>query len=126
MTHLLRKCAALAGAGILALSASGCLIVNAESEDVFYRSHGGETILGANIEQGALAVRVASNGCTDKDYFDVDVDREGDSRFTVEFDRTREDHCRAYFPDGVELVWSYAELGLPLDAKVSIANPVGR
>lgn len=74
---------------------------------------------------GSLRIQVRSNGCTDKDSFDpvVMVDPRRGWAFTVELRRLRPDHCRAFLPEGVELVWTRDELGLPPRAAVRVINP---
>ncbi len=74
---------------------------------------------------GSLRIQVRSNGCTGKDSFDpvVMVDPRRGWVFTVELRRLRPDLCRAFIPEGVELVWTRDELGLPPRAAVRVINP---
>ncbi|MAF57585.1 hypothetical protein [Ponticaulis sp.] len=116
--------AAISGAAFLA---AGCVIIDADSDGYssHYSSHD-DRVYSADVSGDTVTVRVPSNGCTDKSYFEVDVDREDHNTFYVEFEREREDHCRALMPEGVELVYSFSELGIPAGASVVIENPVGR
>lgn len=77
----------------------------------------------AAVADDEIIIRVRSYGCTEKGDFDVDVDREG-RRYDVAFDRDRRDRCEDDVPGGVELRYSFAELGIPSGAAVKIENPV--
>lgn len=83
-----------------------------------------ETVLGSRmIGDDILVVRVASNGCTQKGDFTVQV-RRRDGAYNVMLERTREDYCRALLPNGVEIAFGFEELGVPQGATVRVANPV--
>lgn len=85
-----------------------------------------ETIHGWREQaDGSLRIQVRSNGCTTKESFDpvVMVDSRRGWSFTVELRRLQPDHCRAFLPEGVELVWTRDELGLPPSAAVRVINP---
>ncbi len=122
-------------AGLLALAAvaasmlGGCVIVAAESHDSWARddrSYG--YLYGAQISERSreITILVYSGGCTDRDDFNVDVDRRGANRFSIGFQRIEPDNCKALVIEGRRLTWTYEELGLPRNATVLIANPVGR
>ncbi|HAQ35730.1 MAG: hypothetical protein CMF74_06145 [Maricaulis sp.] len=82
-----------------------------------------ETVLGSRmIGNDILVVRVASNGCTQKGDFTVEV-RRRDGAYNVMLERTREDYCRALMPNGVEIAFGFEELGVPEGATVRVANP---
>lgn len=74
---------------------------------------------------GDLVVRVASNGCTTRDSFVADVyGASGQGwNFDITLSRIHSDNCRALLPQGVELVWTRDELGLPQGAGVRVTNP---
>lgn len=74
---------------------------------------------------GDLVVRVASNGCTTRDSFAADVYGAGGQgwNFDITLRRVHADNCRAILPQGVELVWTLDELGLPPGAGVRVTNP---
>lgn len=85
-----------------------------------------ETIHAWRVEpDGSVRVQVRSNGCTTKESFEpvVMVDSRTRWTFTLELRRLQPDHCRAFLPEGVELVWSRDELGLPASARVRVVNP---
>jgi hypothetical protein len=75
---------------------------------------------------GDLVIRVQSNGCTTKDSFDVMVtgSAAGGWAFDMTLTRLHADRCRAFLPQGVALIWTKDELGLPPSAEVTLINPV--
>lgn len=101
-----------------AFAASGCVIVAGDFDDDSHVARSGD-VMGSVVNSRGVTITARSNGCTDKSYYAVDIDRD-DGRYEVSFDRVREDHCRALLRDGVELTWSYAELGIPEGAPVII------
>jgi hypothetical protein len=115
-----------------AVGLSGCIYIsdnNIPDGDFDSDLGGPERLYGAMVEPDGVRIRVASNGCTDEQSFDVDVDRvggPGDARFRVRFARETPDRCRAYLVDGVELFFSRQRLGLPDDARITIANRIVR
>lgn len=116
----------IALASVVALS--GCIVIDAD-ENTFesdFRGSSDERLYAAAVSPEGVRIRVASNGCTNEDAFDVDVDRRSSSRYAVSFDRISADNCRALLPDGVELFFTRAELGVPDDASIVIRNSVGR
>ena len=113
--------------GITLVALSGCVIVAADEEVlrddwVHERQYG--TLKGADVAADSVTVRVSSNGCTTKDFISADVRKQEAGRFSVGFYRKKEDYCRANMPDGVALTWTFAELGIPDGAEVSVRNKV--
>ncbi len=82
-----------------------------------------EVLRAVRFEPGALVVRADSNGCTDASAFAVEVS-EGDGPTRLTLTRRTPDVCKALVPEGVELRWTYEELGLQPGASVSVTNPV--
>ena len=82
-----------------------------------------ETLRSVRFEPGALVVVANSNGCTDASSFAVEVS-EGDGPTSVTLTRQRPDLCRALVAEGVELRWTYVELGLKSGSAVKVTNPV--
>ncbi len=118
-------------ATLSAVLASGCVVsIDGDSDPDFstHYSHGGglSAIYGAEFSPGALTVTVRDNGCTTKDFFAASVRREADNAFEVGLERVRRDYCEAANPDGVALTWTFAELGLPAGAEVTLLNKVKR
>lgn len=111
----------------LALITAGCVIVDADVKDLDARySSDAERVYSAVIEDNTITLRVAASGCTTKEFFDVDVDRKGENKFEVEFERNKRDYCKMLQENGEKLTWSFSEIGLPDDATVILINPVGR
>lgn len=106
---------------------SACVIVDGEVATDYDDRHATkyERVLAADIQASTVTLRVASNGCTDKAYFQPHTRlRHGEHQ--VGFERIREDYCRAYLPEGETFTWSFAELGFPDDADVILRNKIGR
>ena len=82
----------------------------------------GEAIRQARFVDGALVARVDSNGCTQASDFEVAVADNNPVEITLR--RTKQDLCRALVPNGVELRWTYADLGLDAGTPARILNPL--
>jgi hypothetical protein len=82
-----------------------------------------EVLRAVRFEPGALVVRAESNGCTEASSFAVEVS-EGDGPTRLTLTRRSPDVCKALVPEGVELRWTYEELGLQPGASVSVTNPI--
>ncbi len=81
-----------------------------------------ETVRSAHFEDGRLMVRVDSNGCTSAANFEVRL--VGDRPAALTLERVRPDPCRAIVPEGVEVSWTYAELGLEASDSVRLMNAI--
>jgi hypothetical protein len=81
-----------------------------------------EPIHAAAIAQDQAVFWVSSNGCTRKDDLAVVVRRSG-SASVITLRRIKEDRCEAVQPQGVEMRWSFDELGLEPGARVTVENP---
>ncbi len=81
-----------------------------------------DPIRSARFEDGALVVRVDSNGCTQASDFELSVTDGTPAEITLH--RVKEDLCRALVRDGVELRWTYADLGLEPGTPTRILNPL--
>ncbi|WP_312598181.1 hypothetical protein [Brevundimonas sp.] len=81
-----------------------------------------EAIREARFVDGALVVRVDSNGCTQASDFEVAVADNTPVEITLR--RTKQDLCKALVPNGVELRWTYADLGLDAGTPARILNPL--
>jgi hypothetical protein len=81
-----------------------------------------ESLRDVRFDGGAVAVKVDSNGCTQASDFAVEVADGGTVELT--FTRENQDLCKALVPDGVELRWTYEELGLGAGKAVVVRNPV--
>jgi len=124
----MRGLKALAAAALAAPLLAGCVIydstggenvsVNVTRKD----APPAEPIREARFADGGLVVRVDSNGCTQASDFEISVADNSPIELTLR--RTREDLCKALVPDGVELRWTYADLGIDAGAPVRILNPL--
>ena len=83
-----------------------------------------EGVHGVRFERGQAVVRVTSNGCTGKSDFRVEIMDGAAMAGEMTLVRTEPDHCRALVAEGVELSWTYAELGLERGAALVLANPL--
>ena len=81
-----------------------------------------EPIHAAAITRDLAVFWVSSNGCTDKDDLRPIVNHIGaDSTITLR--RIEQDECETPIADGVEVIWSFEELGLIPGSRVSVNNP---
>lgn len=130
----IRGVAAVALVGVFAVTASGCAWVRplmggeqgqaAVAADAFPAILPGqlEPIHAAAFTKDQAVFWVTSNGCTDKDDVKPFIHREGKTS-TITLRRLEEDRCDRPMSDGVELQWSFEELGLPPGASVAVNNP---
>lgn len=114
------------GVAACAAALSACVYIDAEDTGGFHMTthFGLEDLRAVDIGERAVTARMDSNGCTNKDTVSVDVDQDGRNEYELAVERTKEDHCRAYFPNGIELTWTFEELGLPEGAYVRVLNDV--
>lgn len=120
----------MVAAGLMAASMlGGCVIVDADVRD-WDDDHRGKYgyLFGAEVSARGPEVTITarSGGCTQKEHFEPVVHDRGDDRFDIGFRRRVEDNCKALVPDGRTMTWSFAELGIPRQARVSVLNPIGR
>lgn len=81
-----------------------------------------EPVHAAVITRNQAAFWVSSNGCTAK--ADIQpVVRPSDDGSIITLRRIREDRCREVQPEGVEMRWSFEELGLADGSRLSVENP---
>jgi hypothetical protein len=115
---------------VAASSLGGCVIVDADVQEGAWDGYGrGGLLYAAEVSArgpSEISIVAHSNGCTQKEHFHADVDHEDGERYRVRFERTTQDNCKALMPEGRRMTWSFSELGLPSDARVVIANRVGR
>jgi len=118
------KLTGLLGTAAAAALLGGCVIVNADGRD--RDGHGYLYGVEVSAQNRDVTILVRSNGCTQKNHFRLAVDRRGEERYDIGFHRSEADNCRALVPEGRRLSWTFAELGIPEDARVMIVNQVGR
>lgn len=66
--------------------------------------------------------RVTTGGCTDRDDI-LPIVTVVENEAIVTLRRMEDDYCQAYDPEGLELVWTFEELGLTPGQRVRINNP---
>ena len=112
-----------AAASLLVLATSGCAMFRQDAPVQNADMPGKlEPIHAAAITNNLAVFWVSSNGCTEKDDLTPVVDRMRDGS-TITLRRIDEDHCDYPLADGVELQWSFEELGLAPGTRVSVNNP---
>lgn len=81
-----------------------------------------EPVHAAVIAQNQAAFWVSSNGCTAKADIQPVVRQSSDGPI-ITLRRIKEDRCREVQPEGVEMRWSFEELGLADGSRLSVENP---
>ena len=81
-----------------------------------------EALSALEADVTGLTLRVASTGCTTRDDFTFYVDRSGPQP-AVAFARKRLDLCRRA-PTTTAVRFSYQELGVPGQGRLTVLNPV--
>ena len=116
----------LAAAALVAPLLSACVIYDSDAgENVSVNvtrndDPPAEAIREARFADGALVARVDSNGCTQASDFELSVSDNTPTEITLR--RTKPDLCKALVADGVELRWTYADLGLEPGTPARILN----
>lgn len=120
MTTLRTLCIAV----VAALGVSGCALLPFGRDEAVVRILPGqlEPIHAAAITRDLAVFWVSSNGCTDKDDLTPVIDRAGDGS-TITLRRIDEDTCDRPMAEGVEIIWSFEELGLTPGERVRVNNP---
>ncbi len=81
-----------------------------------------EPIHAAAFTRDTAVFWVSSNGCTGKDDVKPFITRLHDSA-VITLRRVDEDRCTTPRAEGVQLQWTFEELGLPPGAEVTVNNP---
>ena len=81
-----------------------------------------EPIHAAAFTKDEAVFWVSSNGCTDKEDLIPIVSLQGGAAI-ITLRRIDEDKCEQDLVQGVELKWSFEELGLPPGSPISVNNP---
>ena len=81
-----------------------------------------EAVHAAAIVQDQAVFWVSSNGCTEKADLIPVVRREGDAS-VITLRRLKQDRCLEPVAQGVEMRWTFQEMGLAPGARVSVENP---
>ena len=81
-----------------------------------------EPVHAAAIVHDQAVFRVSSNGCTRKADLTPVVRRAGDAS-VITLRRLKEDRCLEPIAQGVEMRWTFQEMGLAPGSRVSVENP---
>jgi hypothetical protein len=81
-----------------------------------------EPVHAAVIAQNQAVFWVTSNGCTAKGDL-TPVVRRSHGETVITLRRIKEDRCTVPVRNGLEVRWTFEEMGLPDGARVSIENP---
>lgn len=76
------------------------------------------------IEEEILVVHARSEGCTARSDFIVHVEPWRSDLYLVRLERNRPDTCGQDTPWGVQLGFSFGELGVPAGSRVAVLNPL--
>jgi hypothetical protein len=87
-----------------------------------------ETLMGVEIIEDKLKIRVSSGGCTDKDSFRINVIKgfTGIPPYIVEIYRIIPDYCKRYMPEGVVLEYKLSDIGIEPFATFRLENKIGK
>ena len=123
----MKRIVTLAGASALAAVLPGCALVDRfmpEAPAVEAAEAPGqiEPVHAAAIVQDQAVFWVSSNGCTQKSDLTPVVRRSGDAS-VITLRRIKEDRCLEPRAEGVEMRWSFQEMGLAPGSRVSVENP---
>ena len=112
----------LASLPLLALVSACAMLPGREAVVVAAMPGQVEPIHAAAFTKDQAVFWVSSNGCTAKDDLQPVVVGHGDAS-VITLRRISEDKCDTPMDDGVEVQWSFEELGIKPGADVSIDNP---
>lgn len=123
----MRRTVTLAGAVALAMALSACTIVDRwtgrDGAPALAEGPGQiEAVHAAAIVQDQAVFWVSSNGCTQKTDLLPVVRRQGDAS-VITLRRLKQDRCLEPVAQGVEMRWTFQEMGLAPGARVSVENP---
>ena len=116
----MRRTAALCALAAVAVLASGCASTGAVSTAGMPGQL--EPIHAAAFTRDTAVFWVSSNGCTSKADVKPFITRLRDSA-VITLRRLDEDRCSDVKSEGVQLQWSFEELGLEPGSEVSVNNP---
>jgi hypothetical protein len=82
-----------------------------------------EAVMAFRATGQELVFRVRTGGCTRAEDFRVAVERAGHD-VSLSLARQRPDHCKGWFPEGIELSIPYADVGLQAADRVRLVSNV--
>ncbi|MBU2710495.1 hypothetical protein [Zooshikella harenae] len=86
-----------------------------------------EVLMGFDIEPNSIVLHVASGGCTSKSDFKIDIKNNKNEQPPLQLTVLRlvPDYCEAHIPNGIELYYDRAALGLSGDIEFTLTNTIG-
>ena len=123
----MKRIVTLAGMAAAATALSACAYVDRwmgrEAAPVLAEGPGQiEPVHAAAIVQDQAVFWVSSNGCTEKSDLLPVVRQRGDAS-VITLRRLKEDRCQEPRDQGVEMRWTFQEMGLAPGSRVSVENP---
>ena len=118
----MRRTIALCALGAVAVLASACAALGDPPVRTVGMPGQLEPIHAAAFTRDLAVFWVSSNGCTSKADVKPFITRLRDST-VITLRRVDEDRCTDIKSEGVQLQWSFEELGLEPGAEVSVNNP---
>ena len=122
----MKRTVTLTGGLVMAAALSGCALVDRwtgrEAPALAEEPGQIEPVHAAAIVQDQAVFWVSSNGCTQKADLTPVVRRAGGAS-VITLRRLKEDRCLQPVAQGVEMRWSFQEMGLAPGSRVSVENP---
>ena len=118
----MRRTAALCALAAVAVLAGGCALFGDPAVRTADMPGQLEPIHAAAFTRDLAVFRVSSNGCTGKEDVKPFVTRLHDSA-VITLRRVDEDRCAEPRIDGVQLQWTFEELGIAPGSSVTVNNP---
>ena len=83
-----------------------------------------EVIKGYTLLEDRIIFRVHTGGCTSKSSFEVEVNKgvTGMPPYMITLFRTVPDPCKGYFPEGIEITFTFEELGIEKGSELLVIN----
>ncbi len=83
-----------------------------------------EEVMAVEATNAGVTLTVPTGGCTQKSDFEVSSSPIKNGQASVEFRRLFRDTCKGFFPEGLKLQFTWADLKLPEGTKLTVKNPI--
>lgn len=83
-----------------------------------------ETIIGYSIDQNGIVFQVYDGGCTRAEDFDIQVEKSTGKKTDITLYRHKFDPCKAFFPYGRKIRFSFDAMGINKNEAFKIRNPI--
>ena len=80
-------------------------------------------LLGVPVVEDGLSFQVPTGGCTSKSSLQVRLQATNPGPVEIELVRVVPDECKGLFPEGINVVFTWTELGAARDRGAKILNP---